>query len=450
MLRIKSLLELHNQVEGSLNLLAQKCGLATYTPIPHIHGPLGPHLSPITAEWHRAEKTLVMPTNFNQISLIVDGMLIDEARNKAVELAMAHDPRPEFIFSLDYDVLPCYDAITKLVYRARCFSDYDIFAGVYCCKSSPPEPLVYRGQGEGPYWDWTVGDLLTDGITGVPMGLTLVRMSLFDRLEHSDEKPWFLTREKSAEPNGNGGLQFRSHTEDLYFCERAVTEVGAKILVDTSVLAGHINQATGQVFGLLNDSPPVKRCTFMSNGQAEPRKKASKRCLDIGAGDTRREWDGHNTFTLDIRPECNPDFVQDTRLLNFPDGHWDMVASSHHLEHIGRWDQERVWGEMFRVLKPGGTMEHIVPNVEWAAWKIADGQTDEHAYDVLYGAQESHGYGRDLNTHYFGYTPDIAKALAEQCGLKKVQTKSYKDDPELGYNLIVSGVKPKPRVRRKK
>jgi ubiquinone/menaquinone biosynthesis C-methylase UbiE len=129
-----------------------------------------------------------------------------------------------------------------------------------------------------------------------------------------------------------------------------------------------------------------------------------------------------------------------------------MVASSHHLEHIGRWDQEKVWGEMFRILKPGGLMEHIVPNIEWAAWKVMDGQIDDHTYNVLYGAQEAHDYERGLNTHFFGYTPQIARALAEQAGLVDVKVDDYKRREELGYNLIVSGRKPpkKRKSRRKK
>jgi SAM-dependent methyltransferase len=429
-------------------MIFDKCGIATYTPIPQVHGPNGPRLAMVTTEWHRAEKAMVLPTNFAQITLTVDGMEVGAARCKAVDMAMAHDPRPEFLFSLDYDVLPAYDAITKLVYRARCFPDYDIFAGVYCAKGSPPDPLIYKGNGTGPFWDWTVGDLLTEGITGCHMGLTLIRMSLFDRMEYSEDNPLFVTNEKHAERREDGGLSYRSNTEDLFFTRRAIEEAGAKILIDTSVLAGHINHQTGQVFGLLNDSPPIQRCTFM--GGKKPKKKGLKLCLDIGAGTAKRTWEGYKTYTLDIRPECEPDFQQDSRLLNFPDGHWDMVASAHHLEHVGRWDQEKVWSEMFRILKPGGTMEHIVPNIEWAAWKVTDGQTDEHAFNVLYGAQEEHGYDRDLNTHYFGYTPQVARELAEHVGLVDVKTVTYKERPELGYNLIVSGRKPAKKRKRKK
>jgi hypothetical protein len=124
-----------------------------------------------------------------------------------------------------------------------------------------------------------------------------------------------------------------------------------------------------------------------------------------------------------------------------------LIASSHHLEHLGRWDQETVWREMARVLKPGGTMEHIVPSMDWAARKIAEGEVDEHVLNVVVGAQESHGYERQYNTHFFFYTKDIARALAESVGLVDVECEDWRDGrPELGYNLVIRAKKPTVRV----
>jgi hypothetical protein len=283
-------------------MISQKCGMAIYTPMPTVHGPMGARLEPITVEWHRSRMNLAMPTNFSSVSINMDGMEVGEARCKAVDVAMGQTPRPTFLFSLDYDVLPAYDALTKLVYRAKTFPDHDIFAGVYCSKGSPPEPLIYVENGNGPHWDWTVGDLLTEGVTGVHMGLTLIRMSLFDRMEYGQDNPLFKTREKEVQKTEGGGIACVGGTEDLYFCDRAISEAGAKILVDTSVLAGHIHHGTGQIFGLLNDSPPIKRCPWMGKGKV---KRGLKKCLDVGAGDTKREWDGYRTYTLDIRPDTN-------------------------------------------------------------------------------------------------------------------------------------------------
>lgn len=241
-----------------------KLGIAICTPMPMTPGPAGSRLEPITVEWHRARHHLAIPTNFSLIEVNIDGMEVGEARCRAVDIAMGHDPRPEFLFFLDYDVLPLYDAITKLVYRARCFPKHDIFSGVYCSKSSPPEPLIYTDTGLGPHWDWTVGDVIHEGIVGVHSGLTLIRLSLFDRMEYDTDNPLYKTREKTMH-HDKQGLHSVGGTEDLYFCRRAIEEADAKILVDTSVLAGHINNKSGQIFGLPDDCPPVLRCPYMGS-----------------------------------------------------------------------------------------------------------------------------------------------------------------------------------------
>jgi predicted SAM-dependent methyltransferase len=425
-------------------LTPQSVGIAMCTPIPKIDGPRGRRLAPVTTEWHRARLNLAVPTNFSQIHLRLDGLAVDAARNQAVKAVMEASPRPEFLFFLDYDVLPSFDAVIKLVYRARHFPEHDMFAGVYCLKSdSLAEPLIYNDWGKGPFWDWAVGDLLTEGIVGIHMGLTLIRTSLFERMTWSETDPLFLTR-NSTEVVG-GALRTARGTEDLYFCKRAVDEVGAKILVDTSVLAGHINNATGISYGLPYDSLPVRRAHWLRNAngkkQDEPEEPELK-AIDLGAGGRRREWPGYRTYTTDIRPDSKPDYVQDTRWLNLPDNEFDLVASSHHLEHFGRFEQEAVWKETVRILKPGGKVEHVLPNLMWAAHKIVQGETDGDTYNVVYGAQEAHGYERELNTHFMGFTPEVARAFAELAGLVDVEVKSYQDDPAMGYNMILTGRKP--------
>lgn len=418
-----------------------RIAVAICTPIPEVMGPAGPRLAMITPEFHRARMSLGMPTNFNMMEVSADRMEVGDARNKVVRDCLAHDPVPEYIFFLDYDVLPSQDALQKLYYRACCFPEFDIFAGVYCCKAWVGEPLIYKEPGMGPHWDWAVGDLVFDAVA-VHSGLTLIRTSLFKRLPYTDEKPWYKTvNELQMGPKG----MFRNRgTEDIYFCKRAVEEVGAKILVDTSVLAGHIDHASGIICGLPPDCPPVKRAMWLPRGKdaVEP----VKQVLDLGAGDHKRDWPGYKTVTIDIRPEAKPDFVMDMRLLNFPDDHFDMVASCHALEHIPRWEQEQAWKESVRVLKPGGTVEHLLPNLEWAAQHIVNDSMDgsaEPVFNVLYGSQDGQGMGGlGANTHFFGYTPRIARELAEAAGLVNVKTSTYKDDPERQWEILLTGEKP--------
>lgn len=429
-----------------------KMGLAICTPIPGepITGAPGHRLELLSRRWHDARMSLMMPTNIAQCEIVANGMEVGEARNYAVDVAKSLERKPEFLFFLDYDVIPPHDAITKLLYRARHFKGHDVFAGVYCSKSQLPEPLIYKEDGSGPFWDWTVGDILQD-MASVHMGLTMIRMSVFDRLECSDSKPYFKT---TNDRKLSGGVSLLTRgTEDIYFCQRLRDEIGGKILVDTSILAGHENRETGVIYGLPLDSGPIMRCKWHPQHKDSKEYGKKKRALDIGAGSDRRSWPGYQTFTTDIREAASPDYVLDSLDLSLPDEHFDLVASSHHLEHLPRFEQERIWGEIFRVCKPGGRIEHIVPNLQWAAAHIIDGNVDENVMNVLYGSQEKQGYEREYNTHYFGYTPEIGKALAESAGFVDVEIRTWKDDPELTLNMFIVGRKPdrKPdKIKKRK
>ncbi len=402
----------------------------------------------ITVDWHRHRTALATGTNCNFIEFFCDGYEIGEGRDLIVKKVLEHEPRPEFIFWLDDDVLPSSDAFVKLLYRARCFPEYDLFAGVYACKGIA-EPLIYAGNGIGPFWDWAIGDLLTTdqhGVTGCHSGLTLVRTSLYQRMLDNKvlgEEGLFYKTVNEVGKGPNGNTQSRQGTEDLYFCHLA-QKANSKFMIDTSVLAGHICKKTGITWGLPEDSPPVKKAKWLRNKDksVEGEEVSLKIALDLGYGGHAREWPGYKTYNTDIRADTKPDYVQDTLYLNLPNDHFDLVASSHHLEHLGRWDQEKAWSEIFRICKPGGLIEHIVPSLEWAAAKINENQTDVHVMNVLYGAQEGHGYERQYNLHYFGYTKGIAKALAENAGFVDVEVKDWRDNPELAYELYITGRKP--------
>lgn len=501
------------------------------TPIPFIRNAEGKLIhDTISPLWHRARVQLSHGTNTNMMEMVIDGLEVGDARSKAAANCIKHEKNPEFLFFLDYDVLPAFDVLTKLMYRARCYPDHDIFAGVYCCKhQNPPDPLIYRENGQGAFWDWKVGDLLTTeqhGIKSVHMGLTLIRISLFQKMLKEgvvhgdgcdqDDEPFFHTTQTQRENSPTGGMIARGGTEDIYFCNKAV-QMGAKIMVDTSCLAGHHDKHTGIVYGLPWDDGPYGKTLWLSDEQGKPKdenlgdwdapcdclrnppahidseavpdpdwkevireepdwnksagetkkvkylcnvkcelckgtgtfRRPIKKAIDIGAGEGRRLWPGFRTFTTDVRADSKPDYVQDTRWLNLPDNHFDLVASRHHLEHIGRWEQERVWSEMFRILKPGGQMNHIVPNIEWAMLKVNEKKDLQDAFNVLYGAQEAQGFDKQWNVHYFGYTPDVARALAEGCGLVDVEVVDWHTEPECLFEIVIRGRKPMPEVEAK-
>lgn len=446
----------------------QRVCVAICTPMPMRNGVY----DTISVRWHRSRMGLRIPTNFNTCEMLADGLEVGDARSRVVAQVLTTKPVPEFILWLDYDVLMPPDALTKLFFRARTLLDYDIYAGVYCLKNlAHSEPLIYGELGQGPIWNWKVGDLLTTeshGVKSVHSGLTLVRTSLYRKLldaglvggqgDDQEDRPFYRTNIEKDMTLDDGRQVRTGGTEDIYFCN-LVDIVGGKILVDTSVLAGHEDKNTGIIYGLpYIAGGPVDRAKWLVNrdGDEPDRKEAEagglKLALDIGAGAERRKLDGYVVYTTDIRADVNPDYIQDSRLLNLPDDHFDLTTSEHHLEHMGRFDQEHVWENIFRITRPGGRTEHLIPNIEWAAKMIADGEMEDsdqapHIMNVLYGSQEAAvGVAREYNSHHFGYTPAIAKALAESAGFVDVTVESYKDRPELLYNLLVKGVKPERKV----
>ncbi len=477
----------------------QKTCIVFATPFPAKAGPEGqPVLLPLSPNWLRARMGMQIPTNINTAEMRADGMEVGVARSMIAAQCLAMEPEPEFVFFMDWDVLMPPDALTKLFMRARCFPKHDIYAGIYCCKwREQPEPLIYGEHGQGPIWDFTVGDLLTTeshNVRSVHMGLTLVRVSAFRKLieaglvtgDGTDETktPFFKTTDEYVP-----GIGKHQGTEDIWFCD-LLQKAGGSILVDTGVLAGHEDMATGRVYGLPVDRHgPVGRARWMTGvngktGDATDAASATAECsecigrglvgakrlgvkckkckgtgvvrkplklaLDLGAGSLKRHWPDHTTYTTDLRTNVGADYIQDTRMLTLPDNHFHLVASAHHLEHLGRWDQEGVFREMARITKPGGKWEHIVPSIEWAAQKVAAGETDGHVLNVLYGSQEAGGMERQFNVHYFCYTKQILAALATQAGMVDVVTSDWRDDENHLFELKLTARKPLPSELKKK
>jgi hypothetical protein len=215
----------------------------------------GKRLEPITMEWHRAMKALMMPLGYNVGEIRVDGQEIGVARNMAVGEAIRRGFK--YLMFIDADTILPPNGLRLLVYQLDNNPDYDIAAGLYTLKGSPPVPLIWDRWGEGVFWDWTLGDVLKQNIVACGTGCMLIRMSLFARLESTDDNPWFLTDFGTFEQRDDEQFQYLV-SDDIHFCKRAVSEAGVKILVDTNVYCRHID-GDGIEWRLRDDSLPVKR-----------------------------------------------------------------------------------------------------------------------------------------------------------------------------------------------
>jgi GT2 family glycosyltransferase len=112
------------------------------------------------------------------VNATIKGKPVDLARN---EIAMyALEQNHKFVYFFGDDTIPPYNILKQLIFRAEHNKDHGVITGVYCSKSEPAAPLVFRGNGLGSYWDWKVGEYFE--ITGCGMDAVLIRTDVFREL----------------------------------------------------------------------------------------------------------------------------------------------------------------------------------------------------------------------------------------------------------------------------
>lgn len=223
-----------------------------------------PTLGMVSMRWHVCMLGLKAPMNTPVNFQHVIGLDVARARNVIVGDALAfHDPqkgvRCSHVFFVDDDCLLSQSALQQLVARQR-----PIVAGLYYSKSTPPYPLILPAKHGGTLADFRHGDLVECFAHG--MGCTLIHLDVFRSMVTAgavepSEHPCptcegdgcrgcfqtgrlmrFFETIKDARTDGPRGPEVHSHTEDVYFCERA-SQAGFRPCVDTGVFAFHYDSA---------------------------------------------------------------------------------------------------------------------------------------------------------------------------------------------------------------
>ena len=130
--------------------------------------------------------------------------------------------------------------------------------------------------------------------------------------------------------------------------------------------------------------------------------------INLGSGYRPRE----GFINIDSREECGPDLCYDvTDGLPFEDNSVDYVLATDFLEHIPIGLVVGVIEDIYRILKPGGTLEHLTPSTDgrgafcdpthvsfWNAASWLYYTSDEHR--SLYGIQAKfEGQSKDIVTN---------------------------------------------------
>jgi hypothetical protein len=314
---------------------------------------------PIPPDVMFAFHSMAFPMNFNHYSLQLRGMPVDEARNTYAEYAIEHDCK--YIFFWDEDVACPPHSIPELVYKMEHHPDIAVCGGIYCLKRDPAEPLVFRGNGNGPFWDWKAGEFFE--VSGIGMGCTMVRTEVFKDLK----KPWFKTEFNYKKMmDGIAGLE--SWTEDLWFCDRVTSTGKWKVYADASLLCTHYDMTTCKPYTLPADSKPVQHLQLPHG---------DKKILDLGSGKTPYQTNEGTVVTVDPNEKSKPQYRCDLRKLPFGNQEFDIVFSPA-LEQYGREETGEVLAEWVRVLKPKGELRIVVSNQDWVSKQVAEGKLSLH------------------------------------------------------------------------
>lgn len=228
-----------------------------------------PTLGVVRMEWVQGRFGQTIPTNFGFVdvhqfmsSFAPIGYQITDAENLTAKVVAEGDF--EWFLSWEDDNIPPLNALVKInEYMIR--GDVPIVSGLYFTKSVPPEPILYRGQGNGYYADWKLGNKVW--VDGIPFGFTLIHSSIIKALWK--ESPEYIvngtvTRRVFEAPSESyidpvtGGWMNQSGTSDLAWCKRLKTDnIFEKagwpkfqkkefpLLVDTSIFVKHIDRNTG-------------------------------------------------------------------------------------------------------------------------------------------------------------------------------------------------------------
>ena len=228
-----------------------------------------PTTGTVRIEWVMSRFGVTVPVNWSHGDFIYfydqyspKNYVVADARNICVEYSISEGF--EWTFFLDHDVMLPADTFIKLN-KYMTEMEYPIVSGLYYCKGSHPEPLVFRGRGNGYYGDWKFGDKFF--VDGIPMGLCLIHNSILKAMYDESEtytvqsimgpvvvRRVFETPRSAWRDTLTGKYISMGGTEDLPFFERILRDNILKkagwdkiakkkypYLVDSTIFAKHID-----------------------------------------------------------------------------------------------------------------------------------------------------------------------------------------------------------------
>jgi hypothetical protein len=203
---------------------------------------------PVHLRWATSLPSLAYPVGMSVGWFCTEGP--DRAKNREKLVDEVLKTGAPFSFLLDDDTVCPNFTIRWLHAEMEKDPKIAICGGIYCTKEDPPEPIVFKKMGGGPFYQWKVGSVFE--CAGLGTGCMLVRNEVFKHIS----KPWFLEPDEVFVDAKNGKPSRVVGTDDLFFCDK-VGKAGYKIMAHGGVLPVHIDQ-DGKMYTLPIDSYPCR------------------------------------------------------------------------------------------------------------------------------------------------------------------------------------------------
>jgi SAM-dependent methyltransferase len=163
------------------------------------------------------------------------------------------------------------------------------------------------------------------------------------------------------------------------------------------------------------------------------------RLLNVGGGSKAiplpARYEGWEHVLLDIAPGPDVDIVMDARDLHWDHKNrcYDAVYCAHNLEHYADHEVGQVLAGFWRVLKGGGHIHIVVPNIGQLICEMVEHHIDLEdvlymtatgeitPLDVLYGYGPEVESGNPFYAHKTGFTARRLHRVLEEAGFKDVK-----------------------------
>lgn len=160
--------------------------------------------------------------------------------------------------------------------------------------------------------------------------------------------------------------------------------------------------------------------------------------LHLGCGSVH--LDGYiNIDVEDWGGAC--DLVSDASSLSlFPNESADRIFCHALLEHIPPWDTQKSLLEWHRVLKPHGTIQIEVPDLEriFTDWLIDKTLSEQEAINNIFGGNKSPSKKYSRQDHLTGFTYNRLTKMMEECGFSCFQRLEH---PKYNHILVLTARK---------